>query len=193
MADGISNISNTEQLVVCTRWMDDDLNSQEEFIELHLSEITNDDITAKMIKDILLHMNMAKVLRKMLVKFKNVTTLLQQTPSGSYRTIKLQSDLALSLEIYFRCSWTLVFYLLIRTKDGFHIPHVMPIPVDICWSSRRLQHVFSVTSFRLSFFCQNSQSMDVQQRKIKKPELQNRSRILNRKHCLSSAIHMPST
>ena len=86
----------------------------------------------------------------MLVKFKNVTTLLQQTPSGGYRTIKLQSDLALSLEIYFRCSWTLVFYLLIRTKDGFHIPHVMPIPVDICWSSRRLQHVFSVTSFRLS-------------------------------------------
>ena len=57
MADGISNISNTEQLVVCTRWIDDDLNSQEEFIELHLSEITNDDITAKMIKDILLHMN----------------------------------------------------------------------------------------------------------------------------------------
>ena len=86
----------------------------------------------------------------MLVKFKNVTTLLQQTPSGGYRTIKLQSDLVLSLEIYFRCSWTLVFYLLIRTKDGFHIPHVMPIPVDICWSSRRLQHVFSVTSFRLS-------------------------------------------
>ena len=67
MADGISNISNTEQLVVCTRWIDDDLNSQEEFIELHLSEITNDGITAKMIKDILLHMNI--FLSKFTAKF----------------------------------------------------------------------------------------------------------------------------
>jgi len=41
MVDESSDAANTEQLVLCVRWVDDDLNAHEEFIGLHSLDITN--------------------------------------------------------------------------------------------------------------------------------------------------------
>ena len=54
-----SDISNTEQFVICIRWVDEDLNSREEFIGLHSLGITNPHTIPKVIKDILLRMNIS--------------------------------------------------------------------------------------------------------------------------------------
>ena len=59
MAGETSDISDTEQLVIRIQWVDDNLNSQEEFIGLHLLQITNDDTIIKVIKHILLRMNIS--------------------------------------------------------------------------------------------------------------------------------------
>ena len=57
-ANQTSDISKIEQLI-CIRWVDDDLNSREGFTGLHSLEITNADTIVKVIKDILLHMNIS--------------------------------------------------------------------------------------------------------------------------------------
>ena len=59
MGNETSDISNTEQFVICIRWVDDDLNSREEFIGLHSLGITNPHTIPKVIKDILLRMNIS--------------------------------------------------------------------------------------------------------------------------------------
>jgi len=59
MVDETSDVSNTEQLVLCIRWVDDELNPHEEFIGLHSVLIANADSIVKVIKDILLRMNMS--------------------------------------------------------------------------------------------------------------------------------------
>ena len=56
MVDETSDISNTEQLVLCLRWVDDELNAHEEFIGLHSLEVTNTDTIVKVI---LLRMNIS--------------------------------------------------------------------------------------------------------------------------------------
>ena len=59
MVDETSDVSNTEQLVLCIRWVDDELYPHEQFIGLHSLEITNADTIVKVIKDILLRMNVS--------------------------------------------------------------------------------------------------------------------------------------
>ena len=57
MADETFDVSNTEQLMICIRCVDDDLNSGEEFIGIHSLEVTNSDTIVKVIKDTFLRMN----------------------------------------------------------------------------------------------------------------------------------------
>ena len=54
MADETADKSNTEQLVICLRWVDDNLEAHEEFIGLHPSA---DDVFP-VIKDVLLRLNL---------------------------------------------------------------------------------------------------------------------------------------
>ena len=49
MADELADISNKEQLVVCIRWVDDDLTAHEEFMGLHPLK----DTSSKAIFDVL--------------------------------------------------------------------------------------------------------------------------------------------
>ena len=52
-ANQTSDISKIEQLLIYIRWVDNDLNSREEFTELHSLKIANADTIVKVIKDIL--------------------------------------------------------------------------------------------------------------------------------------------
>lgn len=53
------DITNTKQLMTCIRWVDEDLSSREEFIGIHSWEITNANTIVKVIKNILLRMNIS--------------------------------------------------------------------------------------------------------------------------------------
>ena len=59
MADETADVSNTEQLVLCIRWVDDDLQSREEFIGLHAIDTTDANTIVLVIKDVLLRMNLS--------------------------------------------------------------------------------------------------------------------------------------
>ena len=54
MVDEATDVSNTLQMVLCIRWVGDDLEPQEDFIGLHAMELINADATVKVIKDVLL-------------------------------------------------------------------------------------------------------------------------------------------
>lgn len=58
LADETGDVSNTEQLVICIRWVDDELQAHEEFIGLHPLPDTSADQIVFLIKDILLRMNL---------------------------------------------------------------------------------------------------------------------------------------
>ena len=58
LADETSDVSNTEQLVVCIRWVDNTLQAHEEFIGLHPLPNTTSEQIVFVIKDILLRMNL---------------------------------------------------------------------------------------------------------------------------------------
>ena len=58
LGDETGDISNTEQLVFCVRWVDDDLEVHEEFIGIHPLPNTTADEIVRIIKDILLRMNL---------------------------------------------------------------------------------------------------------------------------------------
>ena len=59
MVDETPDVSNTEQLVLCIRWVDDELNAHEEFIGLHSLETTDANSIVKVIKDVLIRMNIS--------------------------------------------------------------------------------------------------------------------------------------
>ena len=50
MADETADVSNTEQLVICIRWVDDDLNIHEDFIGLHPLAQADAETIVKIIK-----------------------------------------------------------------------------------------------------------------------------------------------
>ena len=50
--------SNTEQLVICLRWVDDNLEAHTEFIGLHPLKGTSADLVCPVIKDVLLRLNL---------------------------------------------------------------------------------------------------------------------------------------
>ena len=58
LADETSDVSNTEHLVLCIRWVDDALQAHEEFIGLHPLPNTSSDQIVFFIKDILLRINL---------------------------------------------------------------------------------------------------------------------------------------
>ena len=58
LGDETGDVSNTEQLVFCIRWVDDDLEAHEEFIGMHPLPNTSADEIVCVIKDILLRMKL---------------------------------------------------------------------------------------------------------------------------------------
>ena len=58
MADECADISNKEQLVICIRWVDENLAAHEDFIGLHQLEHTGADNIVVAVKDVLLCMNL---------------------------------------------------------------------------------------------------------------------------------------
>ena len=58
MADETADVSNKEQLVLCIRWVDDDLVVHEDFIGMHPLKDTSADHIVFIIKDILQRMNL---------------------------------------------------------------------------------------------------------------------------------------
>ena len=59
MVDEATDVSNTSQLVLCIRWVDDELSPHEEFIGLHSLDTTNAETIVSVIKDILIRMNIS--------------------------------------------------------------------------------------------------------------------------------------
>ena len=58
LVDEIADTSNKEQMVLCMRWVDENLIPHEEFIGLHARPDTSADEIVAIIKDILLRMNL---------------------------------------------------------------------------------------------------------------------------------------
>ena len=58
MVDETTDLSNVEQLVMCLRYVDDDLDVYEEFVGLHSLESTTATVIVSTIKDILLLLNL---------------------------------------------------------------------------------------------------------------------------------------
>ena len=57
MADETADISNTEQLAVCFRWIDKNMEAHEDFVGLHPLSRTTADSIVQVLKDVLLRMN----------------------------------------------------------------------------------------------------------------------------------------
>jgi len=58
MADETTDLSNTEQMVLCLRYVDDDLEVHEEVIGLYSLESTSADMIMSTIEDVLLRLNL---------------------------------------------------------------------------------------------------------------------------------------
>ena len=58
MADETADVSNTEQLATCFRWVTEDLEVNEDFIGLHALPRTDADTIFNVLKDILLRCNL---------------------------------------------------------------------------------------------------------------------------------------
>ena len=54
MADEITDIINEQQLVICIRWVDNDLNANEDFIGLYELSVTNTETLGFILKDVVL-------------------------------------------------------------------------------------------------------------------------------------------
>ena len=58
MADEITDIIDKEQFVICIRWVDNDLNANEDFIGLHELSVTNAETLAFILKDVVLRLGL---------------------------------------------------------------------------------------------------------------------------------------
>ena len=61
MADETTDIINKEQFVICIRWVDNDLNANEDFIGLHELSVTNAETLAFILKDVVLRLGLEPV------------------------------------------------------------------------------------------------------------------------------------
>ena len=59
LADETADISNKEHLLLCLRWVDEDINVHKEFIRLHPMPGTTADEIVFVLKDMLLRMNLS--------------------------------------------------------------------------------------------------------------------------------------
>lgn len=57
MADEVTDSSNTEQLVICFRWIDENFQVQEDFVGIHSIENIKSDTIVAVIKDVLIRLN----------------------------------------------------------------------------------------------------------------------------------------
>ena len=58
MGDEATDVSNVSQLVICLRWVDDDLVAHDEFIGLKDMPRTNADSMVAKLKDVSIRMNL---------------------------------------------------------------------------------------------------------------------------------------
>ena len=58
MADKTTDIINKEQFVICIRWVDNDLNANEDLIGLHELSVTNEEVLAFILKDVVLRLGL---------------------------------------------------------------------------------------------------------------------------------------
>ena len=58
MADETADISNTEQLAICFRWIDKNMEAHQDFVGLHPLSRTTADSIVQVLKDVLLRMNL---------------------------------------------------------------------------------------------------------------------------------------
>ena len=58
MADKTTDIINKEQFVICIRWVDNDLNANEDLIGLHELSVTNEETLAFILKDVALRLGL---------------------------------------------------------------------------------------------------------------------------------------
>ena len=56
MVDEATDVANISQFTLCIRWVDDNLDCHEYFIELHSLEVANEDTIVESIKDVILWM-----------------------------------------------------------------------------------------------------------------------------------------
>ena len=61
MPDEVTDIINKEQFVICIRWVDNDLNANEDFIGLHELSVTNAETLAFILKDVVLRLGLEPV------------------------------------------------------------------------------------------------------------------------------------
>ena len=54
MVDEATDVANISQLTLCIRWVEDNLDCHEDFIELHSLDVPNVDIIEAVIKDVFL-------------------------------------------------------------------------------------------------------------------------------------------
>ena len=59
MVDETTDLSNTEQMILCLRFVDDDLDVHEEVIGLHSLEFTSADTIISTVQDVLLCLNLS--------------------------------------------------------------------------------------------------------------------------------------
>ena len=58
MADEITDIIDKEQFVICIRWVDNDLNTNKDFIGLNELSVTNAETLAFILKDVVLRLGL---------------------------------------------------------------------------------------------------------------------------------------
>ena len=58
MADEVTDASNREQVVLCFRWVDGELEAHEDFVGLHKFDEINADTLVAVIEDVILHLNL---------------------------------------------------------------------------------------------------------------------------------------
>jgi len=59
MADEVTDVSNREQVVVCIRWVDEELQPHEDFLGLYKVDDIKADTIVAILQDILARMNLA--------------------------------------------------------------------------------------------------------------------------------------
>ena len=58
MAEETTDIINKELFMICIRWVDNDLNANEDFIGLHELSVTNAETLAFILKDVVLQLGL---------------------------------------------------------------------------------------------------------------------------------------
>ena len=58
MADGVTNSSNSEQVAICLRWIDENFDAHEDFVGLRKVELIGANVLVAVLKNVLLRLNL---------------------------------------------------------------------------------------------------------------------------------------